>query len=41
MDDEYTVTEHNAETGETMTRPMNDDERAAHDEYKANANEAP
>lgn len=34
-DDLYIITEHNAVTGETVTRPMTDDERAQHDVYIA------
>lgn len=36
MGDEYIVTEHDAVTGETVVRPMTDDERAQYDIDKAN-----
>jgi hypothetical protein len=39
MDDEYTITEHDAATGQTIVRAMTDDERAQHDLDKANAPE--
>lgn len=37
MDDDYTITEHDATTGETIVRPMTDDERAQADIDRENA----
>lgn len=41
MDDTYTITVHNAATGETVTRAMTDDERAQHDADMENAEVLP
>ena len=37
MDDDYTITEHDAITGETVVRAMTDEARAQHDLDKQNA----
>ena len=38
MDDEYTITEHDAATGATIVRPMTDEERAQYEIDKAQPN---